>query len=180
VRIDTKEDFERAHEQLRRRGCDSLASFLMSLAMDSGPVGEQIRTFIVGDDLAKTVESVRHRIRGLQIPSDYDHRHSRGREIGVNLDFIVDSVERLVLPIDPNAAFQLLVALFEADGVAMENCGEHDWEVTCAYKRAVGVMAEAAKSLPRAEAEESVKRLIDRDGYGMRGELETMFPDDHR
>jgi hypothetical protein len=175
VRIDTKEDFERAYERLRRRGSDSLASFLMSLATDSGPVGEQIRTFIVGDDLAKTVESVRERLRGLQIPSDYEHRHSPGREIGVNLDFIVDSVERLVLPIDPNAAFQLLVALFEADGVAMENCGEHDWEVACAYQRAQGVMAEAAKSLPRAEVEESVKTLIDRDGYGMRLELGTVL-----
>lgn len=104
----------------------------------------------MGDDVAETVESVRQRIRGLEIPPECEHRRSLGREMGVNLDFIVDSVERLVLPVDANSAFQLLAALFEADGVAMENCGEHDWAVTCAYKRAVRVTAEAAKSQPRA------------------------------
>jgi hypothetical protein len=88
-----------------------------------------VRTFIVADDLPETVESVRQRIRGLTIPSEYAHRHSFGREVGVSLDFIVDSVERWVLPIDANAAFDLLAALFEADQVAIENCGEHDWEV---------------------------------------------------
>jgi len=175
VRIETKEEFERAHERLRRRDSDSLAAFLMSLAMDSGPMGEQVRTFILGDDLAETVESVRQRIRGLSIPSEYEHRHSLGREIGVSLDFIVDSVERLVLPIDAKAAFELLEAVFEADHVAMENCGEHDWGVACAYKRAAGVMAEAAKNLLRSELEERVKALIDGDGYGVRAELASVF-----
>jgi hypothetical protein len=180
VRLETQEEFERA--RLRRRDSDSLAAFLMSLAMDPGPIGEQVRTFIVGDDLAETVESVRERIRGLTIPSEYEHRHSLGREMGVSLDFIVDSVERLVLPIDANAAFELLVAVFEADQVAMENCGEHDWEVACAYKRAVGLMAEAAKNLPRSEVEERVKALIDGDGdgYGVRAELASVVPEEQR
>ncbi|MGO9933461.1 MAG: hypothetical protein ACLPV8_16855 [Steroidobacteraceae bacterium] len=82
MRIETKDEFERAHERLRRRDADSLAAFLMSLAMDSGPVGEQVRMFIVGDELAETVESIRERIRGLSIPSEYEHRHSLGREMG--------------------------------------------------------------------------------------------------
>jgi hypothetical protein len=56
VRIDTEEEFERAHERLRR--CDS-----DSLAVDSGPIGEQVRTFIVGDDVVEAVESVRQRIK---------------------------------------------------------------------------------------------------------------------
>ncbi|MGO9933462.1 MAG: hypothetical protein ACLPV8_16860 [Steroidobacteraceae bacterium] len=96
----------------------------------------------------------------------------------MSLAFIVDSVERLVLPIDANAAFELLAAVFEADEVAMENCGEHDWEVACAYKRAAGVMAEAAKSLPRSEIEERGKALIDGNGYGMRAELASVFAPD--
>lgn len=171
VRIETQEDFRRAHERLRRRDPDALAAFLMSLAIDSGPIGEQVRTFIGGDDVAETVESVRQRIGGLEIPSDYEHRHSLGREMGVSLNLIVDSVERLVLPVDAEAAFHLLVALFEADGVAMENCREHDWAVACAYQRAARVMAEAAKSLPRAVVAEQVKALIDQDGYGLRAEL---------
>jgi hypothetical protein len=175
VRIETTEDFERARQRLRRRDSDSLVAFLMSLAMDSGPVGEQVRTFIVGDDVAKTVASVRRRISELSIPSEYEHRHSLGKEMGASLDFIVDSVERLVLPKDPKAAFDLSVAIFEADQVAMENCGEHDWEVACAYKRAVGVMAEAAKHLPCAEIEERVKGLIEGDLSGARAGLVSVF-----
>jgi hypothetical protein len=104
--------------------------------------------------------------------------------MGVSLDFIVDSVERLVLPVDSKAGFELLVAMFEADHVAMENCGEHDWEVVCAYKRAAGVMAEAAKHLPRAEIEERVKGLIEGDAYGVRAGLLSGYcmrrkPDEH-
>jgi hypothetical protein len=47
-------------------------------------------------------------------------------------------------------------------------------------KRAAGVMAEAAKNLPRSEVEERVKALIDGDGYGMRAELASEFPQDHK
>ena len=56
----------------------------------------------------------------------------------------MDSVERLVLPIDAGAAFELLATVFQADDVAMENCGEHHWDVACAYKRAAGVTTRAA------------------------------------
>jgi len=93
----------------------------------------------------------------------------------MSLDFIVDSIERLVLPIDANTAFELLTVLFEADGVAMENCGEHDWEVTCAYNRAAGVLVKAAQSLPRSFIEERVKALVEGDQYGVRGVLKSAF-----
>jgi hypothetical protein len=69
-----------------------------------------------------------------------------------------------------------LVAVYEADGVAMENCGEHDWEVECAFERAVGVMAEAAKAVPRAEVEETIGALMTVDGYGVRAGLSQMMP----
>ena len=180
MRIETKEDFERARERLRRRDSDSLAEFLMSLAMDPGPVGEQVRTFIVADDLAETVDSLGGRISGLAIPSEYEHRHSLGRDMGISLDYIVDSVERLVFPLDAYAAFELLAAVFEADHVAMENCGEHHWKVACAYKRAAGLMAKAATNLPRAAVAERVKALIDGDGYGVRAELAAVVPEEHK
>jgi hypothetical protein len=96
---------------------------------------------------------------------------TRGRETGASLEFIVESTESLVLPVDPKRAFELLVALFEADGVAMENCGEHDWEVECAFERAARVMAEAAKSLPAADVKEKIAALMAEDSYGVREKL---------
>ena len=127
--IRTKADFARALERLRARNPDSLAAFIVSLAQDMGPIGEQVRTFIVGDDLAETVESVWERIRGLSVPSEYEHRHSRGREMGARLEFIVDSVEQLVLPVDAGAAFELLRATFEADALVASIIGR--WGARC-------------------------------------------------
>ncbi len=175
IRLETREDFARARERLRSRDPEALVAFLMSLAGDSGPVGEQIRTFIVGDDLVETVESVRDRIGDLSIPSEYDHRHSRGGEMGKSLDFIVDSIERLVLPVDPKAAFVLLCAVFEADAVAMENCGEHDYEVSSAFERATELIAKSARSLPHREVETALQPLVLDDHYGVRSGLSEVI-----
>jgi hypothetical protein len=76
VRIETTEDFEHARARLQRRDSDTLVAFLMSLAMDSGLIGQQVRTFIVGDDVTETVDSLKKRIKGLSIPSEFEHRHS--------------------------------------------------------------------------------------------------------
>ena len=169
--ISTRADFARALERLRRRDPESLAAFIVSLAQDSGPIGEQVRTFIVGDDVAETVESLRARIGSLRIPEEYEHRHARGREMGASLEFIVESIESLVVPVDPKRAFELLVLFFESDGVAMENCGDHDFEVACAFERAAGLIGKAARSLPAGEVTAALEPLLDEDGYGMRAVL---------
>jgi hypothetical protein len=174
--IENKNDFEQAFERLRRRDSDSLAAFLMSLASLSGPVGDQVRTFIVADTLTETVESLRERIGRLAVASEYELRHSLGREVGLTLEFIIDSVELLVLPVDADAAFELLAAVFEADEVVAENCGEHDWEVARAYQRAAGIMATAASHLPPARVEPRIRMLVETDQYGMRAKLATEFP----
>jgi hypothetical protein len=161
--IATKADFARALERLRGRDPESLAAFIVSLAQDSGPIGEQVRTFIVGDNVAETVESLRARIGPLRIREEYEHRHARGREMGASLEFIVESIESLVMSVDPKRAFELLVLFFESDGVAMENCGDHDFEVTCAFERAAGLIGKAARSLPAAEVAAALEpRLITR------------------
>jgi hypothetical protein len=169
--ITTRQEFARALERLRGRDPESLAAFIVSLAQDMGPIGEQVRTFIVGDDVAETVVSVRERITSLQIPTESAHRHARGKEMGASLEYILQSIELLVLPVDPKAAFELLVAVFEADAVAMENCGGYDFEVSCAFERAAGLIGMAAQSLPAAEVVAALKALVDDDGYGVRGAL---------
>ena len=161
--IETKADFARALERLRRRDAESLAAFILSLAQDSGPVGDQVRTFIVGDDVKETVGSLRVRIGDLG--------HAVGKEIGASLEFILESIEMLVLPVDSRAAFQLLVRVFEADAVAMENCGDYDFEVTSAFDRAAELIGRAAESLPRAEVVAALDALVKDDGYGVRAAL---------
>jgi hypothetical protein len=171
VRIETKADFARALERLKRRDLESLGTFILSLAQDSGPVGEQVRTFIVGDDVEEAVGSLSERIRDLRTPSERELRSALGKEIGERLGFILESIETLVLPADPKAAFGLLVKVFEADAVAMENCGDHDFEVASAYERAAELMGQAAESLPRAQVAAALEPLLEEDGYGVRGAL---------
>jgi hypothetical protein len=173
--IETKADFMRALERLRRRDAESLAAFILSLAQDSGPIGEQVRTFIVGDDVAETVEAIRARIGDLRTPTEYAHRHARGKEIGASLGFILESIQTLVLPANPKAAFGLLVKVFEADTVAMENCGDHHWEVECGFKRAAELMVKAGKGMSLEEVAPAVERLMADDGYGVRSALAVVI-----
>jgi hypothetical protein len=79
---------------------------------DRGPTGEQVRTFIVGDDLAATVAALEARI-----------------------DYILDALETLVLPVEPRKAFELLALLVQRDGDAMERCGEHHGSVASVFER---------------------------------------------
>jgi hypothetical protein len=173
--VQTKADLAHALERLRGRDPEALAAFILSLAQDSGPVGEQVRTFIVGNDVAETTESVRKRIASLRVPSEYAHRHARGKEIGASLEYILDAIERLVLPIDPKRAFELLVLFFEADGQAMEHCGDHDFEVTCAFERAAGMIDQAARSVPAADVTAALAPILDDDGYGVRAALSEVM-----
>lgn len=161
----------RCLERLRGRDAEPLAAFIVSPAQDSGSIGEQVRTINVGNNVAETVESLRARIGSLRIPEAYEHRHARGREMGASLEFIVESIESLVMPVDPKRAFELLVLCFESDGVAMENCGGHDFEVTCAFERAAGLIAKAARLLPAREVTSALEPLLYDDGYGVREAL---------
>jgi hypothetical protein len=171
MRIDTNQDLERAIDRLTRRDSKSLATFIVSLAQDTGPVGEQVRTFIIGDDVKETVASIGARIRDLRSPTESENRGQLGQEIGERLEFILESIETLVLPVDPKAAFKLLVKVFEADAVAMENCEDHDFEVGSGFERAAELIGRAAESLPQAEVVAALEALLDDDGYGVRGAL---------
>jgi hypothetical protein len=48
LKLETPADFDSVLARLRRRDPESMAAFILSLAQDGGPVGEQVRTFIVG------------------------------------------------------------------------------------------------------------------------------------
>jgi hypothetical protein len=51
---------------------------------DSGPIGEHVRTFIVGDNLAETVASLKERIDALRHERPDYHRHHDGAQVGVD------------------------------------------------------------------------------------------------
>lgn len=168
MRTDTVQGEAEAIAHLSRREPKSLAAFIVSLAQDGGPIGEQVRTFIVGDDVDQASSSIKERIESIEGMSEYEHRHRRGEEIGQRLGFILDAIETWVMPIDPRRAFELLVRFMESDGVAMENCGEHDVEVSCSFKRAAALIGRAARSLPAAPVQAAVKALLVDDAYGVR------------
>jgi hypothetical protein len=168
MRISTQNQPAAAIERLRRLEPKTLARFIVSLSEDPGPVGEQVRTFIVGNDVVLAAASLRERIGNLGTPSEYEHRHARGRELGARLGFILDGIETWVLPVDPKSAFGLLVGFFEADAVAMENCGDHDFDVSCAFARAAELIRAAARSLPKTDVRHVLEGLLLSDAYEVR------------
>jgi hypothetical protein len=169
VRIDTVQGEGETIERLSRRDSKSLAAFIVSLAQDDGPVGEHVRTFVLGDEVDQVSTSIEERIGSIEGMTEYEYRHQRGAEVGQRLRFILDAVERLVLPVDPRRALELLVRFFESDGVAMESCGDHDQGVTCAFERAALLIGLAVTELPRVEVEATLRTLLEKDSYGVRG-----------
>jgi len=171
VRVETNQDLETAIARLASRTPETLATFIASLAFDAVPIGEQVRTFIVGDNLSETTASLKERIEALR-GSRRSHSRDRGDEqMGERLGYILDSIEALVLPVSSATAFELLVLLIERDGDAMEQCGDDHWSVQMKLETAAKLLAAAMKSLPGREARETLERLVAEDGYGTRRPL---------
>jgi hypothetical protein len=170
VRIETNQDLQTALTRLASRTPETLATFIASLAFDIGPIGEQVQTFIVGDNLSETTASLKERIEALR-GSRRSHFRRANEEVGERLGYILDSIEALVLPVSPATAFELLVLLIERDGDAMEQCGDDHYSVQTELETAAKLVAAAMKSLPSREARETLERLVAEDGYGTRRPL---------
>jgi hypothetical protein len=125
------------------------------------------RTFIVGDDVVQASESLQKRIVDSET-TEYAHSLARGSEIGGSPSFILDGIESLVLSVDPATAFGLLVKAFEADAVAMENCGDRHFDVEHVFRRAAELMTAACKAVPEHEALAKISALLAVDCYGVR------------
>jgi hypothetical protein len=86
--------------------------------------------------------------------------HRADADTRQRLGFMLDAIERLMLPVDAR--------LMESDGVAMENCGEHDFDAACAFETAAALIGRAARSLPAAPVQAAVRALLADDTYGVR------------
>jgi hypothetical protein len=175
VRIETNQDLETAIGRLASRAPEALATFIASLAFDGGPIGEDVRTFIVGDDLSETIASVKERIDALRRSRRADHRRRAHEEVGERLGYILRSIETLVLPLSPARAFELLVLLIERDGDAMEQCGDDSWSVQMHLETAASLIATAMKTLPSIEVRQTLERLVAEDEYGTRTPLANVL-----
>jgi hypothetical protein len=174
--LSTVEEIELARKRLGKRDPNSLVALILSLAQDSGPAGEQVRTFIVADDMVEVTECLQRRLRSLKSPSKYQHRHALGEGKGQSCQFILDGIETWVLPREPRRAFALLVEFFESNGRAMEECGEHTHAVECAFERAAAMMVLAAKAMLGEDVAAEASRLMAMDAYGVRRGLRVMVP----
>jgi hypothetical protein len=61
--------------ELASRTPEKLAAFIASLVFDAGPIGEEVRTFIVGDNLSETTASLKERIDPLRGSRRSHSRH---------------------------------------------------------------------------------------------------------
>ena len=172
--IQTRQEHADAIDRLRKRDPEELARFIASLAMRDGPIGEQVCTFIVGDDLNATSIDLECRLKSLRDPRPTS-RHEFGREVGQRLMFILDAIETLVLPKNPPRAFDLLVLVIQSDGYAMESCGDHHFEVSLSIERAIDLISRVALAKPSDIVQAALRSLAESDGYGTRSKLKSML-----
>ena len=78
--IATRQEHADAIDRLRKRNSEALAKFIASLAMHDGPIGEQVCTFIIGDDWNATGIDLECRLKSLRDPK-LRSRHGFGREL---------------------------------------------------------------------------------------------------
>lgn len=173
--IITHAQHDDALARLSRRSPESLAAFIVSLAHDRGPVGEQVRNFIVADDPAQLVAELERRIAA--IGHDGRHRysnHESGRPVGERLNFILNTIEIEILRTNPQKAFHLLVRVIEQDGAAMEIVMDYEHEIVTAIDCATALLAQAAAIAPVPEYLSTLTRLVEGDHYGARGAVGTL------
>lgn len=103
MRIETRQDVEAAIARLVSRTPDALAIFITSLAFDTGPIGEHVRTFLVGDDLPAISASLKERIDALRGTRRWHPRHRTPEEVGERISYILWSIEMLILPVSPTS-----------------------------------------------------------------------------
>jgi len=174
VTIQTQQGLADAIARLVRRPPDQLANYIASLAVEGGVIGERAELFIIADNVPETIAAVRVGIESLLPMLARAKRRLNGRDVGRRLEYLLDAIESVVLPVNSQAAFSLLVSLFERDGDATEASGEYHDCVARAYTRAADLMAVAAVALPTVEVRVVVERLMSQDDYGMRRVLASM------
>jgi len=175
VRIETNEDVEAAIARLVSRTPEMLATFITSLAFDTGPIGEHVRTFLVGDDVSAITASLKERIDALRGSRRSHRRHRTHAEVAERIGYILWSIEMLILPVNSTMAFELLVLLIERDGDAMEQCGADHWPVQMELENAAELVAKTIKFLPGRDARQTLERLVAEDGYGTRTPLTAVL-----
>lgn len=168
--IESIEDLRGARVRLERRSPQVLAAFILSLAQDRGPAGEQVRTFIMGDDVRAVAESLGRRIAALGV-ADRGLPGGGGEAVGQRLAYMLEAIETLVLPVDSRRAFELLVALIERDGDAMESCDDHCDTVWSAMAHAADLVERASRGLPQDGLLATLTQLVASDDYATRRPL---------
>jgi hypothetical protein len=177
MKSETVPNLEIVVKRLAQRSPASLARLIASFAEDCGPVGEQVRTFIVGDDLGATCDSLAARIDAIRPSNQRSVQRAEEAWIGARLELILNSIESLVLPVDSRAAFRLIVRLIERDGEAVELCGDDHYCVVAALNRAICLVAKAGQLLPEEEVRRTLERLLAEDAYGTREMLAEVAED---
>ena len=169
------QDLETVVARLAVRAPESLAAFIVSLAQAAGPVGEHVRSYLLAEERVELLASLQARMASLAPDSDYEWRHRYGQDVGERLNYLLDTIETLILPAATRDAFDLLVGVVEQDGTAMESCGEHYDSVQVAYERAVDLLRRAVHFVPAQEARLVLGRLLAHDLYGARASLTSII-----
>ena len=154
-----KEKIQRLASRLNSRTPESLATFIASLAKDLDPLGDHVKTFVVGDNLAEATLSIRKRIDALRLSERRHPRCGAWVNVGQRVEYILEDIETLILPVSPATEFELLVLIVERDEDVMIQCGDF-LAVDSLITRAAALLTLAAKSLPSAEVRKTILRLV--------------------
>lgn len=173
--LETVEDLDHAIARLAQRSPLALATFIGSLAHDSGPAGEHVRAFMLAESTAQAVDGLRGRILRLGAAPSSGSGCNPSANIAARWSYILDGIETTVMPSASTEAFDLLVRLIRCDGAALEASTDHDYEIALAVERAAALLAVATRSLPKKDVLPVLRQLLVDDNYGCRQPLKGLL-----
>ena len=143
-------EMEQARVALAARPAAELADFILSLAFASDGISECVHAFALAADPKAAAGILGRELSFLREgePSGDDQYHKGARHVARS-DRFLDTIERCVLPRDPQTALHLLTAFVESTDQISDHCWDDDFGASQLFERA-GKLAENAKKLPVA------------------------------
>ena len=169
--LETQADVIEATARLARRSPKILATFIVSLAHRAGPVHERVLSFLAADDPAALSACLRAQILRLRDGHDRPAGDEASDTNAIRLEYVLDAIEQVVLPSDPNEALALLTLAIECDATLLDQATDFDHEVSCAIHRACDLIELVAALLPIESTRATLEQLYACDTHGCREPL---------
>ncbi len=172
----TTDEYHELKKVLSRIDADTLASFIVDLAVQNETVAEATVLLSQRGNPEACFKAIKARISGLRRGKRFYHYREAGY-LEQKIHVILEAIERDLLPIAPQRAMEAVGELIRSDAAVMERVDDSSGGMGMVFRKACELFAIAAEAAGKpAEAESWFFRLAEENDYGVRDALFDYVP----